>query len=326
MIGGNMQEHRLIHIWASFKALFVNIFASKYTLILLDSVMTVIISIHTSCIDMESKEWMNKLFLYVGISILINMICVWAEHIQKKQITFFEYCYGVCSIQNKINSNTSTKLYRVNKKVTLSIRKKEITRGEINSIADFQTLSFDVCNELYSFITDYCNCKECEVTIFQRFIDEQNSDFVTMIAYRNTQNRQPASYGQKYYLNSKKKNVPVFIRIFRDANAEICILHNKKTINNNFDFFNDSLAREKRICQYIGIPIRTNRNKVEILLQIDVSQNRVFGMQYKTVKKFAENIFIPFANLLYCSYERDLVLNKFYDVLEENISNIRGNK
>ena len=64
---------------------------------------------------------------------------------------------------------------------------------------------------------------------------------------------------------------------------------------------------------------------VEVLLQIDVSEKNKLGRSYKTAKQFSEDIIMPFRDLICCSYERDLILNKFYDVLEENISNKRGN-
>lgn len=315
-----MNSYRLIHIFATIKSIFFNIFGSKYTLVILDTIITIIISIHTSKIDNQSQEWMNKLYMYVAISILINILCIWSDHMNKKRKLLLEYFSVAYEIHNKINSNTSTKLFRVNKKVTEAIKSNYLEKGAISLIADFQTLSFDICNELHQFIIDYFDCKDCEITIFQRFKDTSNKDFVTMIAYRNSQNIQPSTYGKNFYL-SKKKNIPVFVNIFKDANAEIKILHNKKKVKAEFQYFDNSKSRELEIRQYIGVPIRTNRNIVEILIQIDVSHNRVFGRSYKTVKKFTDDIIIPFRNLLCCAYERDLVLNKFYDVLEENIAN-----
>ena len=58
---------------------------------------------------------------------------------------------------------------------------------------------------------------------------------------------------------------------------------------------------------------------VEVLLQIDVTKEKSLGKKYNDIKQFAECVLIPFCNLLHCSYERDLILNKFYDILDENI-------
>lgn len=315
-----MKSYKLMHIWATVKSFFFNFFGSKYTIAITDTIMTIIISIHTSNIDKDSQEWIDKLYIYIAVSIILNIVCIWADNMNKKEKRFLECFSTICEIHNKINCNTSTKLFRVNKKLTKAIQFNYLEKGAINSIADFQTLSFDICKELHEFIVDYFNCSDCEVTIFQRFKDKSNKDFVTMIAYKNSQNLQPHTYGEEYYL-SIKKNVPVFVKIFKDPNAEIKILHNKKNVKKEFQYFKNSESRERKIHQYIGIPILTNRNIVEILIQIDVSHSKVFGRRYKTVKKFTDEIIVPFRNLLYCSYERDLVLNKFYDVLEENISN-----
>lgn len=40
-----------------------------------------------------------------------------------------------------------------------------------------------------------------------------------------------------------------------------------------FHFFAYGLVREQNICQYIRIPFKTARPKIEILLQIDVSKH-----------------------------------------------------
>ena len=73
-------------------------------------------------------------------------------------------------------------------------------------------------------------------------------------------------------------------------------------------------------------PNKTNRNKIEVVLQIDVSENNIMGSDYNEVKQFADVIVKPFVNLLYCSYERDLILDKFYDILEENINRVEYEK
>ena len=318
-----MRRYKFIHTWAAIKTLFVNIFSNKCVFVILDIIFTIILSIHTASINFQSEKWVKELYAYVGLYMLINVIYIVADYIKHKQCRMFEYFSTVCEIQNKLNSDTSTKLYRVNKKVTNAIKNNKLEKGAINSIADFQSLSFDICNELHQFITNYCNCENCEITIFQRFKDENNKDFVTMIAYKNSKNSEPHTYGEKFYL-SIKKNVPVFVHIFKDVNAEIKILHNKKRVQSEFNIFDNSSSREKEICQYIGIPIRTNRNMVEVLLQIDVSEKNKLGRSYKTVKQFSEAIIMPFCVLICCSYERDLILNKFYDVLEENISNKKG--
>lgn len=316
-----MNKYNRIRTFALLKTLFIKIFSSRYTLVLFDMTLTTLISIHTSNINLKSNEWIVKLVFYIAISIIVNFTCIFAGHIEQKDKTIIEYFIKAYDIQNSINCSTAVKLYRINKKISKSIRERKIGKNEINSIVDFQTLSFTICNELHTFITSEFNCGECEITIFQRFIGKANKEFVKMIAYKNNRNLAPSTYGEEFKLYDKtNSSQPVFVKIFNDLNADIKILHNHKSVEAEFVYFDNSKNREQKISQYIGIPIKTNRNKIEIILQIDVSKEKSLGKNYNELKQFSEYIILPFCNLLYCSYERDLIFNKFYDILEENIT------
>lgn len=313
-----MNKYNRIHLGALLKTLFIKIFGNRFCMAVMDLLMTVIISLHTSKVDFESKEWKIKLIAYVFIAVFINGICILADSMRNMAEKTYRYYDEAYKIQNKINYKTATYLYRVNKRIVSAIKERKIEIGALNSIADFQTLSFMICSELCDFIVDIFEC-DCEVTIFQRFTDTKNKDFVKMIAFKNSKNHQPSTYGKEFKLSSKDK-CPVFVSIFNDLNEEIEILHNKKTVANEFKYFEGSKNREQEICQYVGIPIKTNRGKVEIVLQIDVAKEKALGKNYNQLKQFAEYILLPFCSLLHCSFERDLILNKFYDILEENIS------
>lgn len=314
-----MDQYNKIHISGLLKTLFIKVFSSKYCIAILDLCMTTVIAVHTANIDLTSKKWITKLIIYSILAILINSICILADNMKNKSEKALNYYDDAYNIQSKINYKTATSLYRVNKKILESIRKGKIEKGALGQIADFQSLSFFVCNELYDFFMKYFNCGECEVTIFQRFTDANNIDFVKMIAYKNNKNSAPSSYGKKFIFSSNNKK-PVFLTIFNDLNAEVKILHNRKAVESEFIYFEDSEIREKKICQYIGIPIKTNRNKIEILLQIDVTKEKGLGKKYNDLKQLSDHILLPFCNYLHCSYERDLICNKFYDILEENIT------
>lgn len=223
-------------------------------------------------------------------------------------------------VQNKLNHDTATSLYRVNKKINRVVKDKKIEKGEVSAIANFQELSFRMCNGIHDFIIQKCDCEECEVTIFQRFSEKGKKDYVKMIAYRNTKNVVPSTYDKAYGLTVRKGHLPpVFVSIFNNMNAETVIFENPEKIKKEFKLLEGSESREEKICQYIGIPIKTDRGEIELVLQIDVSKEKVFGANYNAVKQFADNVFQPFVSLLHCSYERDIALNKFYNILEENI-------
>lgn len=104
-------------------------------------------------------------------------------------------------------------------------------------------------------------------------------------------------------------------------NAKIVCLSTQEDIGKNFKMLNGSNEREKNICQYVGIPVKTNRNEIEFLLQVDVSKPKILGKNEKQMKTFANNVFYPYAVLLHKTYERDLIFNKYYDMLGIMLSN-----
>lgn len=319
---GNMSNSRMYttkHKIAILITMLRDAVGSTYFMMGTELIMTTIISIHTSKIS-ETKEWKITLALLILITLTINVLSLIASHNKNKFTSNLEYRSFAYDIQNRINFKTANELYRVNKKIVDSIRTQKALRDTASSIADFQTLSFYVCNELHNFLCNNLECGEIEVTVFQRCVDSKNRSIARMIAYKNTNNTVPASYAEEFTLSHRQQtSVPLFVKIFNDKNADIKILENKVAVQKEFEFLSNSAVREQKICQYIGIPIRTNRNMVEVLLQIDVTKEKSLGKKYNDIKQFAECVLIPFCNLLHCSYERDLILNKFYDILDENI-------
>lgn len=315
----NINPYDRIHIGALAKYLFIRIFSNKYFLTVFNIFITAIITLLASKGYLLQGETAYIFIPCVLVQIVINILNVIADKIKNNSEQTYIYLNEAYDIQSRINSQTASNLYRVNKKIINIVKNMKCEKGAINSIADFQSLSFLICSELYTFIMDRFDCGECEITIFQRFSNKNSEEYVKMIAYKNSQNFTPSSYGKEFKLINTDNHPPVFINLFKDLNAEIKILHTKETISKEFVYLDGSENREKKLCQYIGIPIKTNRNKVEIILQIDVSKEKALGRKYNDLKQFSDQILKPFCNLLHCSYERDLILNKFYDILEENI-------
>lgn len=320
----NINPYDKIHIWALFKYLFIRLFSSKYVITFINFLITAVITLLASRGDLLKKDIINKFIFLVITQIIFNILSIVADKIKNNSKQTYIYLSDVYDIHSRINAKTASNLYRVNKKIINIVKEMKCEKGAINSIADFQSLSFLICNELYNFFIKNFDCGECEITIFQRFLNKNNEEYVKMIAYKNSQDTAPSSYNTIFKLTTSDNHPPLFINLFKDLNAETRILHSKQSITDEFVYLDGSENREKKICQYIGIPIKTNRNKVEIVLQIDVSKSKALGKTYNDLKQFSDQTLRPFCNLLHCSYERDLILNKFYDILEENII-MKGN-
>lgn len=296
------------------KIFLLNLFSSDIIITLINIIIPCILSIHCSKYVKGDSLWRNITFILLGIIVVYNIISTIVKKIinrQNKQLNIIFNCYNE---QQLINSKFATDIYRLNKAINGYITEGvHISKKSLDNYADFQTFSFCVCESIYKIlIEEFGKNISCEVTLMKR-----NNNSVKMIAYANENNKMPSSYKRDFNLSS---NDACFIKIFNDLNGEIFCLPNKKAVEKEFKKFDSSYEREKDICQYIGIPVKTDRNQIEFLLQVDVSKSNLFGKDEKQVKSFAKNVFYPYAMLLYKSYERDLIFNQYYDMIISMLS------
>ncbi len=311
-----MERNNETPTYVIFKTLMIRIFSSRCFIVIFDLVMTFFISIHSAKLDSANIPD-EKLIIYALLQIAINIVCIFAGHIDRKGKKFIYYSREAYNVHNNINFNMAGRLFEANEITTNAIQNMKRKKDSIKLLIDFQKLSQNMCDELYDFVKLCFNYEECEISIFQRFVGEQG-DFVKMIAYKNN-NKESSTPEKTFRLDNVESKKYVFSKLFNDLEAKVIVLPDKDTIGKEFSWLEGSEDRERKICQYIGVPIKTKRNKVEIILQIDVSKEKILGKDENELTEFAENIIRPFSNLLYCCYERDLIFNKFYDILEENV-------
>ncbi len=293
--------------------LFNKFFTSDLTIAIINIFLPVIISIHCTKYE-NTKSWWILVFIICAIIIFFNITSFIIKNTENKQnqnINLSYRCYiEQCSINNKFANN----IYRLNKTINDFITaKKPISRKAFDKIADFQTFSFLICESIHHMLrNEFGDDINCEVTIMKK----QNNK-IKMVAYANDDNKSPSTYMN--YFNLDERDI-LFVRLFNDLNGEIVCEPNKKAVTVAFKKLKGSEKREEEICQYIGIPIKTNRNEIELLLQIDVSKEKVFGKNEKQMTLFAKNILYPYAVLLHKTYERDLIFNQYYDMIISMLS------
>ena len=242
---------------------------------------------------------------------VFNIISVISKNIQNRQNRELNVVYRCYNDQGIVNEKIATHIFRLTKTINefMSDGKPINSKRSFNKIADFQTLSFIICDSIHNMlVSEYGNQIECQVTLMQNC-----SGNIKMISYSNDKNKMPNSYSKKFSITNDIDYY--FVQLFRDLNCEISCLPNKKSINESFKKIPGSEIREGKICQYIGIPIKTNRNEVELLLQIDVSQKNIFGKNKEKMLLYAKNVLYPYAALLHKSYEQDLLFSQYYDTI-----------
>ena len=283
-------------------------FTSDITNAIINIMLPCIISIRCTYFKDTASWWVYTIILCILIILfnIVSVICKNKKNAQIKMLTIVHKCYNE---QSSINNKFANNIFRLNNNINDYLKNRiPITKKSLDKIADFQTFSFAVCESIQGMLKNEFGIDiQCEVTLMKK-----ERDIIKMIAYANNNNQVPSSYKKEFNLSASGI---CFVRIFNDLDGEILCLPTKKSVNENFEKLKGSVKREDEICQYIGIPIKTNRNEIELLLQIDVSKEKIFGKTEEELKSFAKNILYPYAMLLHKSYERDLVFNQYYDMI-----------
>lgn len=283
----------------------------------INTLIPIIISVYSMYYnDKVSWKWYIPLILLIVFIAIYNIISEVLLNIEKKEVKYMDLLRECYQNHCVINKRSATKIYRLNKIIQQHLSsKKSIDKFVFDKVADFDTVAFDICNSIYKMIEDKFGVDtECEVTVYQ-----SKGKNVSMIAFANKNDDAPLSYRRIYKIGTKTKGY-LFIRLFNDLNAQIYCCSNAKEVENDFKYIEGSEIREKKICQYIGIPLKTARKEIELLLQIDVSKPNVFGKKKDDIIKLAKDIFYPYVVLLNKAYERDLIFNGYYDIIVESLS------
>lgn len=298
-----------------FKMLFLKFFTSDIINAIINIFLPVYISIRCTSYINNIKWWKGTITICITI-VGFNIISVIAKANKNKVNKNLNIIYRCYSEHSVINEKFATRIYRLNKIINQYITYDNpinLNKKVFDKIADFQSFSFSICESIHDMLKhEYGDEINCEVTLMKK---EENK--IRMLSYSNDDNKMPSSYTQTFSVDDENF---YFTTLFNDLNGKISCLPSKKYINENFKKLKGSEKREENICQYIGIPIKTNRNQIELLLQVDVSKEMVFGKTETEMQIFAKNVLYPYATLLHKSYERDLIFNQYYDMIVQILS------
>lgn len=237
------------------------------------------------------------------------------KHI-KKELFYAQLVSECYNEHNIINSTSATNIYRLNNVIHKHLQgKKPIDKSVFDNLTDFETVAFNVCNSIYNIVTNKIDKEaECQVTIFKQIKNKT----IKMVAFANETQKMPSTYRNSYNINIKNKKY-LFIRLFNNKDVKNHYCPNREQVRKDFSYIEESRSREEKVCQYIGIPLKTNRNKIELLLQIDVSKEDVFGKNIDDMGKLTQKIFEPYLSLLHKAYERDIIFSEYYDLVVKSL-------
>lgn len=290
-----------------------------FTSDIINSIINILLPVVISVIGIFYNKKETSLYMMIAIIILIilvfNIISVVIRKSQNKHLKHIDLIYNSYFDHLIINQKVIKNIYRLNKTINTHIKsRKPIDKAVFNNFADFQTISFIICESIHNILKrKFGDDINFEVTVFRKL----NNKDIRMVAYANKDLTTPSSYGTKF--NTKQKDI-YFIQIFTDKDAKIACLCNKEEVQMSFKMLEGSTKREQEICQYVGVPIKTDRKEIEFLLQVDTSKEKIFGQNKEEIISFTKKIIHPYAVLLHKAYERDLIFNQYYDMIVKILS------
>ena len=292
------------------KIFFIKLFTSDILNSVINIMLPIYISIRCTSFVNNNRWWYGTIAICIFI-VLFNTLSIIIRKKQDGMVKNLNIIYKCYNDHCSINSEVASNIFRLNKIINnYLLDGNPVSKKVFDKIADFQTISFIICKRIQSLLRkEFGDEIQCEVTLMKK----SENCIVNMIAYANNDNIIPSSYKKVFNLNQDKDIN--FIKIFNDLEGEIVCLPNRQSVEKEFKKLNGSKKREDAICQYIGIPIKTNRTEIELLLQVDVSKEKVFGKNREELMSFAKNTLYPYTVLLHKAYERDLIFNSFYDMI-----------
>lgn len=204
-------------------------------------------------------------------------------------------------------------IYNSNEKTSKSIKK------DIEGI-NFQNAAFFVCENIAKYLTKYCEDDNIYVTVYQKYLTEKKEPACKMIAFSG--NHEPTSYGVPYIIpefsDELLGKIEYHTYLFSSDKKDISVLCNQAEVEKAFKKHQKSEDREKKIQQYIGVPIAPAKSGVTFLLQIDTNIANLFGKEKETVENFSKIAIYPFAQFLHMIYEEARTIEQIIGGIEEN--------
>lgn len=257
----------------------------------------------------------------IGVYVVATLLIAWAnQHIREKikdTKAFQNSLYGLGAALR----TTAVSLQKSARELKQASDNKTHTKQVVANIVagadsniSFQTVAFTVCASLRERLSKRAEKDDVYITVFQRFNDDPAyaNGSCRMIAYSSEY--EVTSYGKKYPIFASGKaeygKIPYHSYVFSKEIKEVTAFCTHEQVGEAFHLHEGCENREKKIQQYICIPIMPAGLGVTFLLQVDTSEKGFFGTSQLAVEDFAKNTIYPYAQLLHMIYEQSRVIEQ----------------
>ena len=194
---------------------------------------------------------------------------------------------------------------------------RNLSLSDIRRQCSIQTSGFAICRAVLSLFADESEKSPVYVTLYQK-TSSNGKEFCQMIAYANSKHEEPVTYKTPYLLNEDERFMYYHNKIFIDGNTAIHVLPNKEQVQRFFRIHPKMAEREKKICQYVGIPIKGLAEDTSLLLQLDTDVPDFWGESETEILERIENLLHPLFQLLALAYEQDRLVTVLYNMKRGN--------
>jgi len=310
--------------YAFFGNAYAQIFITIFFPVLISFYLSAIVSGNAQVIDPSNESadlsnyWRGMVvcvLLYLFFEILIFL----ANRHKRAKMNDAKWFQSTLISLSSANALFANFLYKFTNRFMSQKEKNNLLPLEtVKDLVGFQKIAFAVCSSVYDLLKNDFKCERPQVTVFQKFTNKNKKE-IQMVAYATLNDIIPSSYSESYPLTDNNQRYDA--KIFNSKESQVRILHNKVAIKENFKISEHSKERQEAICQYIGIPIKNSSGETVFLLQIDVSEENILGKSVEALKELAENVFLPFAQLLYVIFEHERALENLHISLENGLAN-----
>lgn len=157
---------------------------------------------------------------------------------------------------------------------------------------------------LFSLFEKTYKTDNFQITIMHRGQDQQG-EYIKMIAFCNKDRETPGSFKNKYYLKDDAYSNYYHVKEFNSTKRGVRVLLSNEEINKSFDINSSSKEREERLEQYIGIPIIDDKKEIVSLIQIDTTEKNIFGTNKDDIRFAMDNYIRPLCHFLKTWYKKE---------------------
>lgn len=280
------------------------------------SIVTIVLPIIFSVLASSRGFSLDIIIAIIIYSLFIASFAT-INNYNKRRIADFPLFMHSTRLLSSISHTLAVKNLQLTKHLIDTAKNKKPPLGTLRRICSLQSAGFAVCDAVYTLFAESDTEPHLYVTLYQKTQFEGTGESCQMIAYANYQNEEPATYKIPYPLTQNvipDQNSYFHNEIFQSGSTQIRALATSDEVRQKFKLHPQNEQRERKICQYVGIPVMIMGAGPVLLLQLDTDKPGFWGRTSEEIIERIENLVRPFVKMLELFYEHDRLVGTMHSM------------